>query len=277
MAMEKKQEGQWVVPNPQVPRSFGLMNIIFGALLILYAIVTALLVYIGPMLTRPIQESVQKQLADQRARQQAKIASLKDKLKSAKNDDEKKDIEAELGAIEADPVPNPAIFDDMMSGFKITADWRVAIYTWAEIVTGILLNVLMVVAGVALLALSEWGRKVSIAVAWLKIGRWLSIVLFQLVLIIPVTTQMMQKSFARMDAIASVKSTGAAQFPMRGWAQFSAAIGAVTVVGGALIASVYPAVSLWFLTRPRARAACLAAASPPGAHWPPPGEEPAQP
>ena len=30
-----EQQGKWVVPNPQIPRSFGLMNIIFGAIMVL--------------------------------------------------------------------------------------------------------------------------------------------------------------------------------------------------------------------------------------------------
>ena len=36
--MVKGQEGKWVVPNPQIPRSFGLMNILFGSLMLLVAI-----------------------------------------------------------------------------------------------------------------------------------------------------------------------------------------------------------------------------------------------
>ena len=33
--MVKELQGKWVVPNPQVPRSFGIMNIVFGSLLLL--------------------------------------------------------------------------------------------------------------------------------------------------------------------------------------------------------------------------------------------------
>ena len=36
--MVKEQQGKWVVPNPQIPRSFGLMNIIFGSLMLLLAL-----------------------------------------------------------------------------------------------------------------------------------------------------------------------------------------------------------------------------------------------
>jgi hypothetical protein len=275
--MDKKQDGQWVVPNPQIPRSFGLMNIIFGVILIVYAIALALLFYIMPVLSKPIQAQVQKQVAEQRSKHQGKIASLKEKLKAAKNDDEKKDIEIELGALEADPVPDPAIFDDMM-GLSVYTDYRIVIYQWADSSTGILLNLLMIIAGAGLLALAEWGRRLAIAVAWLKIARWILIVVVNLVLVIPVTTEKTQPTMAKIDAQISVKSGGraATPFPMRSLAQFQAVAGAVMVVAGALIASVYPAVSLWFLTRPRARAACLAASSPSVVSWPPPGGEPAQ-
>ena len=33
--MAEQQEGKWVVPNPQIPRTFGMMNIVFGILLFL--------------------------------------------------------------------------------------------------------------------------------------------------------------------------------------------------------------------------------------------------
>ena len=32
--MVKPQQGTWVVPNPQIPRTFGIMNIVFGAILL---------------------------------------------------------------------------------------------------------------------------------------------------------------------------------------------------------------------------------------------------
>ena len=35
--MVKEQQGKWVVPNPQIPRSFGIMNIVFGALMLFTA------------------------------------------------------------------------------------------------------------------------------------------------------------------------------------------------------------------------------------------------
>ena len=33
--MGDQVEGKWVVPNPQIPRTFGMMNLVFGILLLL--------------------------------------------------------------------------------------------------------------------------------------------------------------------------------------------------------------------------------------------------
>ena len=49
---------------------------------------------------------------------------------------------------------------------------------------------------------------------------------------------------------------------------FTAIAGAVAMIFTALVASIYPALSLWFLTRPPTRAACLQRSKPPSA---PPG------
>jgi hypothetical protein len=40
-------------------------------------------------------------------------------------------------------------------------------------------------------------------------------------------------------------------------AQIGAIFGGVTAVFEALIFSIYPGLTIWFLTRPRARAACI--------------------
>jgi len=167
------------------------------------------------------------------------------------------------------------MFDDMMS---VGTDIRILIYTWTELASGILLNVLMIIAGAGLLALAEWARRMAIGVAWLKIAKWVAVVVVTMGLVIPVTTEKMQKMFTKIEAQTKTKTgRGPNVFPMGGLAQFTAVMSAVTSVGMALVASIYPALTIWFMTRPRARAACLAASSPSPAVPPWPGREPSGP
>ena len=84
----------------------------------------------------------------------------------------------------------------------------------------IVLNVLMAIAGVGLLGLAEWGRRLAIGVAWLKIVRWVAMIMVTFVLILPITAQKTQKMFdsiqAQAKAQAQAKSggRGAATMPM---------------------------------------------------------------
>jgi len=263
--MDKQPEGQWVVPNPQLPRSFGVMNIIFGALLLLYGAGLGLWTYYAPGFVKGFQDQFKEQIAEQNAKRKTQIAELKDKVKAAKTEEEKKDLEMQLGAMESTPGADPAMLDDVWS---LNSDRRIQIYTYTELATGILLNVCMIVAGCGLLALAEWARRMAIAVAWVKIARWAVIIGVSMLLIIPITTEKMNKMFTSIEKQATAKTGRAGSpFPANSLAQMSAVVSAVTSVATAAIASIYPVCVIWFLTRPRARAACLVA-SKPAAPWP---------
>jgi hypothetical protein len=80
-----------------------------------------------------------------------------------------------------------------------------------------------------------------------------------LVVVVPITTQKSQELFKRIEAQGAAKAGGrAVVFPAANMAQVTAVTTAMTAAFSALIGSVYPAIALWYLTRPRARAACLA-------------------
>lgn len=270
--MDKQQEGQWVVPNPQIPRSFGLMNIIFGVIFLLLGIASVAWAFIAPGFTKQFQDQMKLQVEQAKVKRQTDISALKEKVKSAKTEEEKKDLETELKALESNDGPDATMFDDIMT---INADIRIRIYTWSELASGIVLNLLMIVAGAGLLALAEWARRMAITVAWLKIAKWVAVVVVTMVLVIPVTTEKMQKMFVKIEAQTKTRTgRGPTVFPMTGMAEFTAVMSAVSSVAMALVASIYPALTIWFLTRPRARAACLAAASPSPAVPPWPGREP---
>jgi hypothetical protein len=153
-------------------------------------------------------------------------------------------------------------FEDL-TGWNILADLRLAIFYLSEVGSGILLNILMIIGGGGLLALAEWGRRLSLGVAWLKIVRQVAMAILMLVLVLPITTERTQKVFAKMEAQIQAKS-GAVAMRMTDMARIGAIWGAITAIVGAIIACIYPGLMVWFLTRPRARAACLPVSSKPG-------------
>ena len=75
----------------------------------------------------------------------------------------------------------------MGDAMGMAQDPRIVRYTYVEGIAGIILNVLMVISGVALLRMADWGRRLALGVAWLKILRWVAIMVFTLVVIVPIT------------------------------------------------------------------------------------------
>ena len=259
--MGDQVEGKWVVPNPQVPRTFGMMNLVFGILLLLFGAYTIVMLVYGPKIQGAMMAGMKEQQASKKAVRDAKIADLKKKEEAAKTKEEKESIADDREALEKSGEPDvSAIMNEAMA---MANNPRIVAYSYAENTAGILLNVLMVISGVGLMRLSEWGRRLALGVAWLKILRWVLIMVVTLVVIVPITAQGTQRMFQEIDRQASAKSGGGGTpFPMASLAEFMAVATAVWSVVLALFASIYPQLSLWFLTRPPTRAAILARAKP---------------
>jgi len=264
--MEKPQKPEWVVPNPQIPRTFGILNIIFGIILLLVGAFYAAMFFMAPRLTKQLQAQMVQVQATRQAEIKIQIAKLKEQEDTAKSDAEKQQLQAARVAIESAPAPDITGFNEL-STWNIFSDRRLAIFYCSELGLGMLLNLLMIIAGGGLMALAEWGRRLALGVAWLKILRWIGMIIVTLTLVVPITMERMQSAFAKIEA-QTQRGGAAAPIPMTELARISAISSAVLTVVGAVVACIYPAFTLWFLTHPRARAACLAVSSKPA----PPGE-----
>ncbi len=69
--MGTQVEGQWVVPNPQVPRTFGMLNIVFGVVLFLFGAGSLAMTYFAPLLQKWAFGFAESQQASQKARRGA--------------------------------------------------------------------------------------------------------------------------------------------------------------------------------------------------------------
>jgi hypothetical protein len=261
-SMTKQPQSEWVVPNPGVPRTFGIMNIVFGVLLLLFGLGSAAMMILGPTFMKQVQAQTQQATEKAKAERAARISELKKKEDAAKSEEEKKELRIERQAAES--VPEPPDLSDVTNWGDMMSDPWYAGYYWTEVSSGVLLNIAMIVAGAGLVAMAEWGRRLALGVAWLKILRLTAIMIITLVVILPMTTERTKRMFDKMEA--QIKTKGGAG-PGVGFSasmsQATAVFGAVSSVGTAVLGSIYPALALWFLTRPGARAAC-ARRSPPG-------------
>jgi hypothetical protein len=254
--MVKEQAGKWVVPNPQIPRSFGLMNITFGILLLLTAAGYGLMYAYAPVLQKVFSAPMKQIEEQQKAVRSAKIAALKAQEAAAKTEEEKKALADERAALEARAVPDLTAFEELQD-MNAYNEPRLAIFYILDVSTALILNVLMIVSGGGLMRLRDWSRRLAIRVAQLKILRWFAMVVGSMVVIVPM---MMAKTQPAMNALeAQMKAAGGGTLPfslvliMRWMFMF----GVVFMIFAAIVASVYPAMMWWNLTRPPARAACL--------------------
>jgi hypothetical protein len=252
-----EQQGKWVVPNPQVPRSFGLMNIIFGSLLLLLALGHGFWYLYTPTFTRQMQERVKKVEADQKAERDERIAELKKEEAAAKTKEEKQELKDELAAIEKKASVSVVPFSNL-SSMNVMSDKRIAAYYAVEVSAAVILNVLMIVCGAGLMGLSDWARRMAILVAQLKILRWIVMTVLIMVLVLPVTMEITEKAMAAAEAQIKAQGSGAAMpVPMSELVRFGMIFSAVWQVFCAIVACVYPALMWWYLSRPPARAACM--------------------
>lgn len=255
--MATQKEGQWVVPNPQVPRTFGIMNIVFGAILLLFGVGSLVISLYGPKIQKWMFQRVETQAAADKAEQEAKIADLKRQEAAAQTEQDKVALKAEREDLEKRAASDVTAEMEDLANWNPASDIRIAIYTYSAEVAGILLNVVMIISGIGLMRLSEPARKAAIWVAWLKIARWIAMTIAMMVLILPITMERTQKILDKVQAQAKAQGGRGIAMPMGSFAQMMAVAGAVSQIFYLVIASIYPVLLIWFLTRPRARAAFL--------------------
>jgi cell division protein FtsB len=166
--MASQPRSQWVVPNTGIPRTFGLLNVIFGVLLLLGGIGSVAWVLMAPTIGKAMQAQRRETLAKANAEREARIADLKKQEAAAKTEAEKEQLRTEREAAES--VPEPPEPPDVTI-WDTYADPRYRAYFCGEVSLGIVLNIAMIVAGAGLLATAEWGRRLAIGVAWGKIVR----------------------------------------------------------------------------------------------------------
>ena len=98
----------------------------------------------------------------------AKEAAAKTKEETEKAKEETTAAVEERETLENSPDPDLSAVTDMM-GWNIMSDRRLAVYYFTEVVSGMVLNIIMIISGIGLLRLTEWGRRLAITTAWLKI------------------------------------------------------------------------------------------------------------
>jgi hypothetical protein len=189
-------------PKPGLVATIGVLNIVFGGLLLLCGPCPGLYMLALPSMM-PILERQQDMVRQTLEKQKRnEIEALNQQEKTAQTEEEKERIRIERAAKEAEPVPIPPTPDITRIGLN---DIRVRLHYGLDVVTCMILNLAMLISGVGLVRWHRWGRGLGIAVAWLKIIRLIALTASMLVVVGPFMNARSKDFLAGMTGQAQSK------------------------------------------------------------------------
>src|SRR5205823_4481251 len=158
-----------VAPNFRVPRLVGILNVLFATQILICGLFMGAYTLTLPMMGRifsQLQRQVEQQTETMRKTQ---LAALAEDEKKAKTEQEKIEVAARRIEIENRPKGMlPATVDFTQMGL---ASPEFIIFCWTEILTGLTLNVMLLVSGIGLMSWKPWARSLGVWTAGLKIVR----------------------------------------------------------------------------------------------------------
>jgi hypothetical protein len=243
-----------VEPKPTTAKVIGILNIIFASLLLLCGLCAGFYVLIFSSMGSWMGAS-QSQLQRQwEAGMQDAIAELEAREKAARTDEEKKRIQDQIKSLKELKFKAPDFS-------KLMGDQRIWGYLLADVVTMLILNVVMLISGIGLVNLTEWGRKTGIWVAALKIFRLVVLYGFFILVIAPLWANQFISFFEEMENAMpkGLGLRGARQIKKEEMAAMGATMGAMMTgyaIAIAVAGVIYPIITLCLLTRPGVKAAC---------------------
>ncbi len=193
----------------------------------------------------------------------SRIAELQQQEQSAATAADKARIKAEREKVEANPPKVTETIDPAPVNEGIAWFYR---YAWTDVVTGPVLNLLLLVSGIGLLLHQNWARVLAIVTAALKILRLVALCVLLIAFAIPKMGRMcdvlsgseLGKAFFK-QAMEQQKAQGANPAGPQPTPELIAEVLRTSGYAYAILlpclGSIYPIIVLVLLTRPGARAA----------------------
>ena len=169
MAMSNALPPRYAVPTTSLPKTTGTLNIIFASLVLLFVDIQIGMTLLAPMLMEFAQSSVREAQTKVEAARKQQLDALKAEEQAAGTEQEKGRIRGQIKAIEARPQPAGPDLKAIMGKMDSPV---IRAYSWTDMGTALILNVLMLASGIGLLRLKERARRLAIWAPW----RWPSTV-----------------------------------------------------------------------------------------------------
>lgn len=245
----------FAIPSYRIPRLLGIFHVVFASELLICGLGLGVYAASLPIFGRLIAQA-QKQVERQaETARQADLDALTEKEAQAKTSAEKSEIAAQRVAINARP---RAMIQGAMDLNKMgLSDPNFIRWSWAEVLTGLILNVLMLASGLGLLFWKPWARTLGVWAAALKVGRLTLLYSYCIVAIVPPMSERFGHMVGEMmvqqqQAIGRTAPPVSTDMLVKVYTVMYSVMAAGTLVVGV----IYPLISLWFLTRPGVKVAC---------------------
>ncbi len=243
-----------VPPDFRTSRLLGIFNTLFAAEILLCGLCMC-----GYTATIPFTSKVMTSMGAQIDQQNAKLranqlSAIEQMEKDAKTEQQK--IDAAAKRLEFEKRPKTS-FGSIMDFNKVTmGDSKLMIWSWAELFTGIVLNLAMMISGIGLMHWKPWSRSVAVWTALAKIVRLVLLYGFFILMIVPALSQRIGQMVADMMEQQGTPMPAGGVNP----GEFMGKLYTITYsgfgLGFMLCGLVYPVLLLWWLTRPGVKSAC---------------------
>jgi hypothetical protein len=244
-----------VVPKPGIPKTLGILNIIFGVILVLFGICGIGMTVLAPALMDMGDGLIKKTQADVEARNKATEKQFDDQIAAAKTDEEKKALEQQKAAtIAMQPRVQPV---DMSAAKEVLKDPTIMGVTYAGAFSGLILHIMLLVSGIGLIRLAPWAR--SLAVWWggLVILYLAIFLAANIAIVMPANKPITDKQIANLEEQAKGKPPGSPEEMTLKVTKLGVSLALPLAVGQTIGLMIYPIVVLILLNTKGARAACL--------------------
>jgi hypothetical protein len=246
----------YVLPKPGIPKTLGILNVIFGVLLVLGGSCQLVMTVFLPAILQGAQNIAKDAQAKVEAQEKANLKSIDDQIAAAKTDEEKKALEQQRDAAAANKVQiNPM---DISAATDALKDPKIMAVSFGGIITGLILHILLLVSGIGLIRLTPWGRTLGVWWGVLMIVQVLGLLLATIFIALPANKPIQEKAIALAEEAAKKPGAGPGEASAAQMAKVMASLTVPMAVGQSLSGIVYPIVLLILLNTAGARAACLA-------------------
>ena len=245
----------YVLPKPAIPKTLGILNIIFGVLFSLLGICGLGALVAAPALVQFADKTVKDAQVQIESKNKASEKVYDDRIAAAKDDEEKKGIEKEKADFIAS---RPQLAQpDMSAATDVLNNPKIMAFSLGGGLSGLVLQIMLLISGIGLIRLTPWGRSLAVWWAGIQIVQVLILLAINLAMILPMSQAGNEKQIARMEEIVKTKganSPEAAALPMT---KFMGSFQTGIAVGTSLLGIIYPVIVLALLKTPGARAACF--------------------